>query len=217
LLLGGITPSALGIAPLTAEAKLPMIVAVSGASVTVERSAYIVRTSFTLGQASSVIAEWAVKSGARRIVTLVNDWTPGLEAEKAFADVAIKDGAEIVAALRAPLANPDFAPFLQRARDLKPDTLFVFVPNTQAGPLVTQFLERGMDKSGIRPPCRIGPISLGAKQTGERSAGNLHAAFDEAGAGNVAWSRWCDTRRRKGETTGNTNFDLHRRASPRPY
>jgi hypothetical protein len=47
--------------------------------------------------------------------------------------------------------------------------------------------------------------------------GNLHAAFDVAGAGNVAWSRWCDTRRRKGEPTGNTNFDLNRRVSPRPY
>ena len=66
-------------------------------------------------------------------------------------------------------------------------------------------------------PGRIGPISLGAKQTGERRAGNPHAAFDVAGIGNVAWSRCCDTRRRKGETTGNTNFDLNRRASPRPY
>src|SRR5208282_2391633 len=47
--------------------------------------------------------------------------------------------------------------------------------------------------------------------------GNPHAAFDAAGAGNVAWSRWCDTRRRKSEPTGNTNFDLNRRASPRPY
>ena len=47
--------------------------------------------------------------------------------------------------------------------------------------------------------------------------GNPHAAFDEAGAGNAAWSRWCDTRRRKSEPTGNTNFDLNRRASPRPY
>src|SRR6516225_9716190 len=64
---------------------------------------------------------------------------------------------------------------------------------------------------------RIGPISLGAKQTGERSAGNPHAAFDVAGTGDVAWSRWCDTRKRKGETTENTNFGLHRRASPRPY
>src|SRR5215203_1163859 len=66
-------------------------------------------------------------------------------------------------------------------------------------------------------PGRIGPISLGAKQTGERRAGNPHAAFDVAGTGNVAWSRCCDTRRRKGETTGNTNIDLNRRASPRPY
>src|SRR5271165_6494812 len=64
---------------------------------------------------------------------------------------------------------------------------------------------------------RIGPISLGAKQAGERSAGNPHAAFDAAEAGNVARSRWCDTRRRKSEPTGNTNFDLNRRASPRPY
>ena len=63
----------------------------------------------------------------------------------------------------------------------------------------------------------IGPIILEAKQTGERSAGNPHAAFDEAGAGNVARPRWCDTRRRKSEPTGNTNFGLTRRASPRPY
>src|SRR6266513_4948619 len=66
-------------------------------------------------------------------------------------------------------------------------------------------------------PGRIGPISLGAKQTGEHRAGNPHAAFDVAETGNVAWSRCCDTRRRKGETTGNTNIDLNRRASPRPY
>src|SRR5258707_2468307 len=63
----------------------------------------------------------------------------------------------------------------------------------------------------------IGPINLEVKQAGERSAGKPHAAFDVAGAGNVARSRYCDTRRRKGETTGNTNVDLNRRASPRPY
>src|SRR5215475_10457805 len=64
---------------------------------------------------------------------------------------------------------------------------------------------------------RMGPINLGVKQTGERRAGNPHAAFEVAGAGNVAWSRCCDTRRRKSESTGNTNFDLNRRASLRPY
>ena len=63
----------------------------------------------------------------------------------------------------------------------------------------------------------IGPINLGVKQTGERSAGNPHAAIDAAGTGNVAWSKCCDTRNRKGEATGNTNLDLNRRASLRPY
>jgi hypothetical protein len=66
-------------------------------------------------------------------------------------------------------------------------------------------------------PSRIGLISLDMKQMGERSAGNPHAAFDVAGTGNVARPRWCDTRRRKSEPTGNTNFGLNRRVSPRPY
>src|SRR5271165_5800087 len=86
------------------------------------------------------------------------------------------------------------------------------VPNSEA----VQWLPSGSTRAESRSG-RIGPIILEAKQTGERSAGNPHAAFDEAGAGNVAWPRSCDTRRRKSEPTGNTNFGLNRRASPRPY
>jgi branched-chain amino acid transport system substrate-binding protein len=129
----GITPSALTVAPLATEGKIPTVVLVSGASVTVERSPYMVRTSFTLGQSSATIADWAVKNGAKKIVTIVNDWAPGLEAEAAFKERAVKGGAEIVESMRVPLANPDFAPFLQRARDDKPDTLFVYFPGFQAG------------------------------------------------------------------------------------
>jgi branched-chain amino acid transport system substrate-binding protein len=150
VLIAGISPAALSIASLSTEAKIATVVAISGTSAVAERSPYMVRTSFTLGQSSSVIADWAVKNGAKKIVTLVADFAPGQEAERAFNDVAVKDGAQIVASLRVPLDNADFAPFLQRARDLAPDTLFAFVPNHQASPLVKQFLERGMDKSGIR-------------------------------------------------------------------
>ena len=150
VLIAGISPAALSIAALSTEAKIATVVAISGTSVVVERSPYMVRTSFTLGQSSSIIADWSTKNGAKKIVTLVADFAPGHEAEAAFKDVAVKNGAQIVAALRVPLDNADFAPFLQRARDLAPDTLFAFVPNHQASPLVKQFLERGMDKSGIR-------------------------------------------------------------------
>jgi branched-chain amino acid transport system substrate-binding protein len=153
----GITPSALTVAPLATEGKIPTVVLVSGASVTVERSPYMVRTSFTLGQSSATIADWAVKNGAKKIVTIVNDWAPGIEAEAAFKERAAKAGAEIIESMRVPLANPDFAPFLQRARDDKPDTLFVYFPGFQAGLFAKQFVERGMDKAAIRI---IGPGDL---------------------------------------------------------
>jgi branched-chain amino acid transport system substrate-binding protein len=153
----GITPSALTIAPLATEAKIATVVLASGASVTVERSPYMVRTSFTLAQSSATIADWATKNGAKRVVTLVNDWAPGLEAEAAFKDRAATGGIQIIESMRVPLANPDFAPFLQRARNLNPDTLFVYFPGNQAGIFAKQFLERGMDKSGIRI---IGPGDL---------------------------------------------------------
>jgi branched-chain amino acid transport system substrate-binding protein len=146
----GVTPSALTIAPLVTEAKIPTIVMVSAASITVDRSPYMVRTSFTVGQSASVIADWVVRNGAKKLITIVNDWAPGIEAEGAFKDRITKGGAQILASLRVPLANPDFSPFLQRARDLGPDTLFVVFPGNQAGVFAKQFLERGMDKSGIR-------------------------------------------------------------------
>jgi branched-chain amino acid transport system substrate-binding protein len=146
----GSTPSALTIAPLVTEAKIPTLLMVSGASITVGRSPYMVRTGFTLGQSSAVIADWATQNGAKKIVTIVNDWAPGLEAEAVFRDRVSKSSAKVVESIRVPLANPDFAPFLQRARDLGPDTLFAFFPPSQSGIFAKQFVERGMDKSGIR-------------------------------------------------------------------
>ena len=146
----GSTPSALTIAPLVTEAKIPTLLMVSGASITVERSPYMVRTGFTLGQSAAVIADWAAQNGAKKIVTVVNDWAPGLEAEAVFKNRVSNSSAQIVESIRVPLANPDFAPFLQRARDLRPDSLFAFFPSSQAGIFAKQFVERGMDKSGIR-------------------------------------------------------------------
>jgi len=145
----GVTPAALAVAPLATGAKIATVIMVSGASVTVERSPYMVRTSFTLGQSSAVIADWVVQNHARRIVTIVNDWAPGAESEAVFKDHATRGGAEIVESLRVPLTNSDFSSCLQRARNLEPDTLFVF-PANQAAAFAKQFVERDMDRSGIR-------------------------------------------------------------------
>jgi len=150
----GITPVAMAIAPLATEAKIPEVVMVSGTSVVTERSPYVVRTSFTLGQQSKIIAEWAAKDGSKKTVIIQSDWAPGAEATAVFTDAYKKAGGEILETIKVPLANPDFAPFLQRAKDTNPDTLFVFVPASQASTFAKQFVERGFDKSGIR---LIGP------------------------------------------------------------
>jgi branched-chain amino acid transport system substrate-binding protein len=154
LLAAGITPSAMAMAPIATEAKVPTVVTISGTSVVTERSPYYVRTSFTLGQQSGIIADWAIKNGSRKAVSVLSDWAPGAEAGKVFEANFTKGGGQVLETLKVPLANPDFSPFLQRAADLHPDTLFVFVPAGQAGTFARQFAERGLDKSGIK---LIGP------------------------------------------------------------
>jgi branched-chain amino acid transport system substrate-binding protein len=150
----GPTPTALATAPLATEAKIPTVVLVSGTSIVTERSPYYVRTSFTLAQQSAIIGDWAARNGSRRAVGIVTDWTPGTEGSKVFEQHFNGGGGQVLDTLRVPLTNPDFAPFLQRARDLAPDALFVSVPAFQAVTLARQFSERGLDKSGIK---LIGP------------------------------------------------------------
>jgi branched-chain amino acid transport system substrate-binding protein len=150
----GVTPTALALAPLATEAKIPEIVMAAGTSIITERSPYIVRTSFTLPQSTVIMAQWALKNGIKRVVSMVSDYAPGIDSETSFKETFTKGGGEIVEFIRTPLANPDFAPFLQRARDDKPDAIFIFVPAGQGAAFIKQFLERGLDKAGIKV---IGP------------------------------------------------------------
>jgi branched-chain amino acid transport system substrate-binding protein len=158
---GGLTPNVLAIAPLVTESKTATVVMVSGTSIVTERSPYFVRTSWTHAQQASVLAGWAAQNGARRATIIASDWAPGHEAAGVFAETFSKAGGSVVETLKVPLANPDFAPFLQRARDGNPDTLFIFVPASQAAILAKQFVERGLDKTGIR---LIGPGDIADDQ-----------------------------------------------------
>jgi branched-chain amino acid transport system substrate-binding protein len=144
------TPVALAVAPLSAEAQIPQIVVGSSASVTTTRSPYIVRTFSTQAQITVPMADWMLKNGIKRVVTFVSDYAPGLETEKAFIEAFKAGGGEIVESVRVPLQALDFAPFLQRARDARPEAIFAWVPGGLAGSFVRQYAERGLQSSGIR-------------------------------------------------------------------
>lgn len=146
----GLTPLALATAPIATQSKTPMVVMAAATSSITEASPFIVRTSFTLPQCAVAMGDWAPKNGMKRVVTLVSDYGPGIDAERYFKERMQLNSAQVVESLRVPLRNPDFAPFLQKVRDLKPDALFVFVPSGAGAAVMKQFLERGMDKAGIK-------------------------------------------------------------------
>ena len=146
----GLTPLALAAGPIATQAKVPAVIMAAGTSMIVDQSPFFVRTSFTLPQNTTPMAEWAAKNGIKKVVTLVSDYGPGIDAEKAFKDKFTADGGQVLDSLRAPLRNPEFAPFLQKAKDLKPDALFLFVPSGQGASLMKQVSERQFNEAGIK-------------------------------------------------------------------
>ena len=146
----GLTPLALATAPIATQSKTPMIVMAAATSIITTKSPYIVRSGFTLPQVTWPIAEWAAKNGIKSVVTLITDYGPGLDAEKTFVQRFTQAGGKVVESLRVPLRNPDYAPFLQRAKDATPDALFVFVPSGEGTAVMKQFNDRGLKQAGIR-------------------------------------------------------------------
>ncbi len=147
----GLTPNAMAVAPVATEAKKPMVIMNAATSVITTRSPYIVRLSHTLPQQTQPIAQWAAKNGIKRVFTLVSDYGPGTDAEAAFIKAFKAAGGEIVDSVRTPLQNPDFAPFLQRIKDAKPDAVFVFVPpGSQTIAFIKGYEERGLKQAGVK-------------------------------------------------------------------
>ena len=146
----GLTPLALATAPIATQSKTPMVVMAAATSSITQASPYVVRTSFALPQAAVALADWVPNNGIKKVVTLVSDYGPGIDAEKFFKERLLFNGGQVLETLRVPMRNPDFAPFLQKVRDLKPDAMFVFVPSGAGAALMKQFAERGMDKAGIK-------------------------------------------------------------------
>jgi branched-chain amino acid transport system substrate-binding protein len=146
----GLTPGALATAPIATEAKVPQVVMMAATSIVTERSPFIVRAGFSVPQTTVPLADWAAGNGIKQVMTLVSDYAPGIDIETVFKQRFEAIGGKVVASLRVPLANPDFAPYLQRVAETKPDALLGFVPAGIGPAFMRQFVERGLNKSGIR-------------------------------------------------------------------
>ena len=173
-----LTPEALGAASVATEAKKLMVDMNAATAIITERSPYIVRVSLTLPQISETAGNWlATKGGAKKAYTMVSDFGPGIDAETGFQRAFKAAGGEIIGSVRMPIANPDFSAFIQRAKDLNPESIFVFVPGgAQPAAIGKAFAERGLD------PAKIKIMSTGEavdeqaiKAMGDVSIGRLSA------------------------------------------
>jgi branched-chain amino acid transport system substrate-binding protein len=174
-ILGGfvLTPNALAAADVSASAKKFMVVMNAATSIIITKSPYMVRTSTTIPQMQDAFGKWAYKSGIRKVYTMVSDFGPGIDAEGSFQRAFKEAGGEIVGSVRYPVANPDFSAFVQRAKDLNPESIFIWVPGgTQPAAIAKALAERGID-----------PKKTKILGQGELSEDEARASMGDAGLG----------------------------------
>jgi len=145
------SPVAAAIAPLTVEAKVPLLISIAAAGVQIPRlSPYIARTTFTLWQQGYPVGKWAAEQGWKKGYTAVSDFIPGHDTEASFAKGFTDGGGQMIGTVRMPPANPDFVPFVQRIKDAKPDVVCFFVPaDPQATALIKAIRDLGVREAGI--------------------------------------------------------------------
>lgn len=145
------TPNAMAVASVVDRAKKPMVVMNAASSAVTTKSPYITRTSYTIAQSVKPLAEWAYKTGSRRVFSIVSNYAPGLDADTWFSKTFTALGGTVTSSVRVPLTTVDYSAYLQRIKDEKPDAIHVFLPNGQ--PMVSfikAYKEKGLDKAGIR-------------------------------------------------------------------
>lgn len=145
------TPEALAVAPIATQAKVPMVVMNAAAGDLTAKSPYMVRTSFSFPAMVPPLAQWAIRQGYRKAYVMVADYAPGHDVEAAFVDAFRKAGGQIVGDVRTPMTTVEFAPYLQRVKDAKPDVLFAYENGGDVAPaLMKGFRDGGLATAGIR-------------------------------------------------------------------
>jgi branched-chain amino acid transport system substrate-binding protein len=159
LILGVVfSPSAIAMAPVMTQAKVPFIIANAGTAWITTLSPYIVRFSFSMWHDGYTMGSYAEETlKCKTAVTAYTDFPPGKDSTEAFKTAFEKAGGKVVDAI--PMGNPaqvpDMTPFFQRIKDEKPDCMFVFIPSgSHARAVMKTYGELGLRQAGIK---LIGP------------------------------------------------------------
>jgi branched-chain amino acid transport system substrate-binding protein len=152
-ILGGyiLTPNALAGGDVSKASKKFMVVMNAATSIITRKSPYMTRTSVTTPQLNGALGTWAAQHGIKTVFTMVSNYGPGIDAQKAFEHGFTKAGGKVVGSTRFPTDNPDFSSFIKRAKDAHPDAIYIWVPGgAQPGAVGKAIAEQGIDTSKIK-------------------------------------------------------------------
>ncbi len=172
-----LTPNALAAADVSSQSKKFMVVMNAATSVIITKSPYMIRTSVTLPQVMDTFGTWAANGGIKKCYTMVTDYGPGHDSEAAFQRAFKQAGGEIIGSVRFPVANPDFSAFVQRAKDLNPECIYIFIPGgAQPAALGKALADRGIDLKKTKVLVSGEAVSEQAlKATGDAALGMISA------------------------------------------
>jgi len=167
-----LTPEALGAAAVSEEGKKFMVVMNAATSVITEKSPYIARTSLTIPQLEYAFGQWAVKNGVKKVYTMVADYGPGIDAETWFQKGFKGAGGEVIGSVRMAVANPDFSAYVQKAKDINPDAVFIFIPGGAQPPAMAKAMqERNFPASKILAQGEVTMDDNALKSMGDAAIG----------------------------------------------
>jgi branched-chain amino acid transport system substrate-binding protein len=145
------TPTALAVADVATQGKIPTVINNSGTSGILNRSPYLLRAGYTQWMVATPLAKWTAEQGAKKVFLAAADYAPGLDAIVSFRKSFTEAGGTIVGELKIPLNTTDFSTYMQKVKEAKPEYLYMFMP---VGPssvaFIKTFVERGLDKAGIK-------------------------------------------------------------------
>jgi branched-chain amino acid transport system substrate-binding protein len=145
------TPTALAVADVATQAKVPTVINNAGTSGILARSPYLLRAGYTQWMVATPLAKWTAEQGGKKVFLAAADYAPGLDAINAFRNSFTEAGGTIVGELKIPLNTTDFSPYMQKIKEANPEYLYMFMP---LGPSAVSFIKtfgaRGLDKAGIK-------------------------------------------------------------------
>jgi branched-chain amino acid transport system substrate-binding protein len=184
------SPNAIASAQVVTAGKKPAVIMNAGTAHITNLSPYFVRVSFSMWHAGYALGQAAAKQlQAKTAVVGYTDYPPGKDSIAAFKRAFEGSGGKVVDEIPMGGAGtvPDFTPFLQRAKDKKPDVLYVFVPaGDHSSAVVKTYAALGMREAGIK---LIGPgditddsklQAMGNAAVGLVTMHHYHADLDNA-------------------------------------